>query len=68
MQKILETLPPKAHLLDLGCGNGELARELARNLYKGSYIGTDFSDHLLETARQGLPESFTANFYPLDLA
>ncbi len=67
VQKILETLPPKASLLDLGCGNGELARVLARNSYQGSYVGTDFSPNLLETARRSLPEGFPANFYPLDL-
>ncbi len=67
VQKILETLHPNARLLDLGCGNGELSRVLARNAYRGSYVGTDFSAKLLETARRGLPEGFPANFYPLDL-
>ncbi|MBS1248490.1 MAG: 2-methyl-6-phytyl-1,4-hydroquinone methyltransferase [Chloroflexi bacterium] len=67
VQKILKTLPSNTRLLDLGCGNGELARVLARDVYRGSYVGTDFSPNLLETARQDLPEDFSAQFYPLDL-
>lgn len=67
VQKILERLPPNIRILDVGCGNGELARVLASNDFSGSYVGTDFSDNLLETARQGLPESFPADFYPLDI-
>ena len=29
VQRILKTVDPRAHILDLGCGNGELARVLA---------------------------------------
>ncbi|HIE48053.1 TPA: class I SAM-dependent methyltransferase, partial [Candidatus Bipolaricaulota bacterium] len=32
--------------LDLGCGNGELARDLARRRFRGAYLGLDFSDAL----------------------
>jgi len=39
-------------ILDLGCGNGELAAYLARAGYAGSYLGLDFSPTLLEFARQ----------------
>ncbi len=42
----------KANLLDLGCGNGELASELIRRGQQGLYIGLDFSQGLLEQARQ----------------
>ncbi len=67
VQKIVETLPPHANILDLGCGNGELARVLSRSEHHGSYIGTDFSANLLETASRGLPNDFPAAFYSLDL-
>ncbi len=39
-------------ILDLGCGNGELARRLVEAHHQGSYTGLDFSAGLLEHARQ----------------
>ena len=67
VQKILDGLPPNADLLDLGCGNGELARTLARNAHRGLYVGTDFSANLLEAARRDFPAGFPAAFHVLDL-
>ena len=46
-----------AALLDLGCGSGELLRELARRGWPGEYCGLDFSAGLLEQVRTELPES-----------
>ena len=46
-----------ARLLDLGCGNGELGRDLLRRNFQGSYLGLDFSPELLEQAQKGLDES-----------
>jgi 2-polyprenyl-3-methyl-5-hydroxy-6-metoxy-1,4-benzoquinol methylase len=54
VRRILETLPGGARILDLGCGNGELARQLARQGYAGSYTGLDASAGLLEEARRDL--------------
>ncbi len=56
--RILEQISPQANLLDLGCGNGELARELARCGHQGSYTGVDFSSDLLGEARMGQPDNF----------
>ena len=56
--KILEQISPKDDLLDLGCGNGELARELARCGQAGCYTGLDFSPTLLSEARVGAPDNF----------
>ncbi|MEK6220691.1 MAG: class I SAM-dependent methyltransferase, partial [Chloroflexota bacterium] len=42
--RIIETLPPTAKVLDLGSGNGELAEEIGRRGYTGTYLGLDFSD------------------------
>ncbi len=64
--KILEQISPEADLLDLGCGNGELAHELARCGHAGSYIGLDFSSTLLEQAAEGQPANF--HFVMADLA
>jgi SAM-dependent methyltransferase len=54
VRQILNALDPHAQILDLGCGNGELARELLRRDFRGSYLGLDFSTELLEVAREGL--------------
>ena len=51
--RILEGLQGGENILDLGCGNGELARELLRRGHRGRYTGLDFSLPLLETARKG---------------
>ncbi len=52
VRRILETIPAEANILDLGCGNGELARNLIRRNHTGIYVGLDFSTGLLEYARQ----------------
>jgi SAM-dependent methyltransferase len=50
VRRILDRLPPRARILDLGCGNGELWRALkgAGNLC--AYTGLDSSVELLEIA------------------
>ncbi len=53
-------------VLDLGCGGGQLARELARIGHRGGYLGLDFSRPMLaEAARQ--PASYAALFLQADL-
>ncbi|MFZ2097835.1 MAG: class I SAM-dependent methyltransferase [Anaerolineales bacterium] len=66
VQRILESISPTENLLDLGCGNGELARRLVKNGYKGNYTGLDFSSALLEQAKTGLPSNF--RFLQADLS
>jgi tRNA (uracil-5-)-methyltransferase TRM9 len=66
VRRVLGDLPLHADVLDLGCGNGGLARELARQGYTGAYVGLDFSEGLLSVARQGLPENYT--FLQADLS
>jgi len=50
----------------LGCGNGELARELAKRGHQGSYLGVDFSLPLLRDA-ESIPEGFSATFQEVNL-
>ena len=64
--RILEAISPKDDLLDLGCGNGELAHELARCGHAGSYTGLDFSPTLLERASINQPPNF--HFIQADLS
>ena len=42
VRRVLGDLPLHADVLDLGCGNGGLARELARQGYTGAYAGPGF--------------------------
>ena len=39
--RILDNLPPQMSVLDLGCGNGELALGLAKHGHNGIYLGLD---------------------------
>lgn len=68
VNRILKTIDQSSRLLDLGCGNGELARELAKRGHKGRYTGVDFSKELLEEAGKGVPATFPVNFKQADLS
>jgi len=65
VRRVLDLVPGEASLLDLGCGNGELARELHRRGFSGLYTGLDFSLPLLQEVGE-LPENF--KFDEADLA
>ena len=65
---LVNRFQPESSILDLGCGNGELARELAREDFSGSYLGTDFSSNLLQKAGLGIPAEFPAEFLELYLS
>ena len=64
--RLLKRISQADSLLDLGCGNGELARQLARQGYTGKYTGLDFSPTLLEQAVTGQPRNF--HFLQVDLS
>jgi tRNA (uracil-5-)-methyltransferase TRM9 len=65
-RRVLGQLNGEESILDLGCGNGELARELARGGHRGPYLGVDFSLPLLREAEMPL-EGFPAKFMKADL-
>lgn len=67
VQKILDRIPHQSSVLDLGCGNGRVLLQLAKNGFKGSYLGADFSLGLLERAVQDIPPGLGADFLELDL-
>lgn len=72
VKKILDSLDGDEKILDLGCGNGELARALAKRGHRGSYLGLDFSLPLLREAesppaRISRPREFPAKFMEVDL-
>ncbi len=64
--RLLGTLTGDESILDLGCGNGELARTLARRGHRAPYLGLDFSLSLLSDA-SAVPDSFPARFLQVDL-
>jgi SAM-dependent methyltransferase len=64
--RVLELLKGDESILDLGCGNGELARVLARREHRGPYLGVDFSPPLLRDA-EVQPNGFSARFVQADL-
>ena len=66
VRRVLEMLEGDESILDLGCGNGELARELAKRGHRGSYLGVDFSLPLLREA-EAQPDGLSARFMQADL-
>jgi tRNA (uracil-5-)-methyltransferase TRM9 len=63
---VLEMLGGDENVLDLGCGNGWFARELAKRGHLGTYLGVDFSLPLLRDAGSYSKE-FSAKFMEADL-
>ncbi len=66
VRRVIDSLDGDETVLDLGCGNGELARTLARGGHRGAYLGLDFSLPLLKDA-ESMPDGFSAEFRELDL-
>lgn len=66
VRRVLESLQGDENILDLGCGNGWFARELADRGHLGSYLGVDFSLPLLRDA-ESQAEGFSATFKQFDL-
>jgi SAM-dependent methyltransferase len=66
VRKIIQQLRGDERILDLGCGNGELARTLAQAGFHGEYLGLDFSLPLLKDA-ESQPGTFPVNFLAADL-
>ena len=64
--RLVDSLSGDESILDLGCGNGEFARALARRGHHGPYLGLDFSLPLLADASD-IPTGFPARFMEADL-
>jgi SAM-dependent methyltransferase len=67
VRQFLAQIPASASILDLGCGNGELARQLARQGFIGAYIGLDFSSTLLDEAKAITAREGSYRFLQADL-
>jgi 2-polyprenyl-3-methyl-5-hydroxy-6-metoxy-1,4-benzoquinol methylase len=66
--RLLPSLLKAQSILDLGCGNGELARQLGEQRYTGRYVGLDFSPGLLDIIQESPPTGLQASFYQADLS
>src|SRR6185503_8893271 len=66
VRRVLGLLKGDESILDLGCGNGEFARELAKRGHRGPYLGVDFSLPLLQEADSAF-DGFSTKFLQLDL-
>jgi SAM-dependent methyltransferase len=67
VRRVLEMLRGDESILDLGCGNGGVARALGLRGHSGPYLGLDFSLPLLNEAASQ-PEGSSARFLQADLA
>jgi SAM-dependent methyltransferase len=59
---LIDSIPQDAAILDVGCGNGTLARALEACSFRGSYYGVDMSAELLENARGSLQNTALNQF------
>ncbi|MBN1423842.1 class I SAM-dependent methyltransferase [Candidatus Fermentibacteria bacterium] len=69
LEWIIPWVPARARVLDLGCGNGRVARLLAARGWGGSYVGVDASATLLDEAREGMttPGAGSVSFLQCDV-
>lgn len=67
VRRVLNMLSGDESILDLGCGNGEFARELSKRGHRGPYLGVDFSLPLLRDA-EAQPGAMSAKFVQVDLS
>lgn len=70
IRSLLPLLLTKKSILDLGSGNGNLARALFEEGFEGNYFGIDNSLGLLVEAKANLPKASTAqySFEQIDLS
>ena len=53
---ILGSIEEQSHILDVGCGVGDLLSEVRRHRPKASFFGLDFSQKAVETASASFPD------------
>lgn len=70
VHRLMRQVARNASILDVGCGNGTLARFLAASRFSGSYLGLDLSQGLLENAVNllGMPDLGQYQFRQINLS
>jgi SAM-dependent methyltransferase len=56
LRRLLDSIPPAARVLDVGCGHGRIAHLLDQERPGASYLGLDFSSEFVRLAREGAAE------------
>ena len=56
---------PAEHVLDVGCGTGNLSLEIARQCWKGRVLGVDASESMIDEASKRLKDSKNLTFQVL---
>ena len=67
VRSLISRIASDENMLDLGCGNGEMAHSLSDYGFHGSYTGLDYSLPLLSHANHQQPTQFPVNFFEADL-
>ena len=70
VRRAMAGIPPYGNWLDVGCGNGSVARAWAADQRTGLYYGVDFSEGLLNEARslqEAVPPGLEVKFGLADL-
>lgn len=62
IQRLLPQMLTKERILDLGCGNGNLAKALHQAGFEGCYLGIDNSQGLLNEAKSGISAETSGRF------
>ena len=65
---VLDQISSLENVLDLGCGNGELGKELLRREHQCYYIGLDSSVEFLKIAQENLHQKTSIAFLQKDLS
>lgn len=70
VRRLLDRMRGAESILDVGCGNGTLARALQNADYKGQYVGVELSEKLIAEAKTLLPASTKGDyaFHQADMA
>ncbi|HLB42901.1 MAG TPA: class I SAM-dependent methyltransferase [Gammaproteobacteria bacterium] len=65
IRQIKKIYKPSLNMIDIGCGNGDLACKLVTTFSSSSIYGIDFSDTSIEICKQKAP---TAYFFKMNLS
>lgn len=56
------------HVLDIGCGDGKITAEIARQVPRGSVVGVDFSEDMIRVCKERYSEVSNMQFSVADAA
>ncbi|MFA5257367.1 MAG: methyltransferase domain-containing protein [Opitutales bacterium] len=62
----LGDVPPDADIIDIGCGDGRITRELALLAPRGATVGIDASEKMIALARESFREQPNLRFETMD--